>query len=495
VAVPVDPDVAADPELTEDVLRSDEAGPRVVRGGVQRAIGYLIGIALVAAASVVLLRHLGVVEFGKYTVVMSLIGIVSGVTDAGLTAVGNRELAIRPDLASRRRLMQSLLGMRLILTPIGVLFAVAFAVIAGYESAMVVGTLLAGAGLVLVNTQATIVLPLSVELKNVRVTVNDVFKNVITTSGIAVLAAAGASLLPFFTVQIAVGILALAIAPALVGTAWLVAPRFDRESWRMLFREALPIAIALALNLVYFRVLVVITSLVASSVETGLVGTSFRITEMLIGIPTLVLSVALPVLSAAGVHDHGRLKYVLQRMVEVGALTGMYLAVMIVILASPAIELIGGEQYADAAGILQIQGFALIGVFLGQVCQLGLIAIRRQRAMAWANGVALVAVIVLGLILLPAVGAEGAGIAAVLAEGLLATTLFVFLRIAKRDVAPSFAFAWKIVACGAVAVAAYWLPLNEWVNAVIGTLAFGAAALLVRAIPSEMLELVPFRRG
>ena len=490
MAVPVDPDVSPDPELSDDLLHSAEAGPKVVRGGVQRAIGYLIGIALVAGASVVLLRHLGVVEFGRYTVVMSLIGIVSGVTDSGLTAIGNRELAVRPDREERKRLLASLIGMRLVLTPIGVLCAVAFAVIAGYDSTLVVGTLLAGTGLVLVNTQSTMTLPLSVELRNFRVTLNDVLKNTITTASIAILAAAGASLLPFFTVQIAVGILMLAVAPVLVGASWLVAPSFDRATWRMLFRETLPIAIALALNLAYFRVLVVLSSLISSGTDTGLIGTSFRIIEMLIGIPTLVLTVALPVLSAAGVSNERRLGYVLQRMVEIGALTGMYLAVMIVIVAAPAIELIGGPQYSDAAGILQIQGFALIGVFLGQICQLGLISIRRQRVMAWANAVALVSVIVLGLILLPAMGPEGAGVAAVIAEFLLATTLFVFLRIAKPAVAPKFGFAWKVILCGAVGVAAVALPINPWIAAVIGTIAFGVAALATRAVPPEMLDLV-----
>src|SRR4051812_10771502 len=79
----------------DDLLRSSQAAGRVVRGGVQRLAAYGAGIALTAAASVVLLRHLGVDEFGQYVTVMSLIAIVAGVTDAGLTSIGARELALR----------------------------------------------------------------------------------------------------------------------------------------------------------------------------------------------------------------------------------------------------------------------------------------------------------------------------------------------------------------------------------------------------------------
>ena len=82
-----------------DVLRTGEAGGMVIRGGVLRGAGYGAGILLGAGTSVLLLRHLGVEDFGRYGVVIALLGIVSGVTDAGLTAVGSRELA---DPARRR---------------------------------------------------------------------------------------------------------------------------------------------------------------------------------------------------------------------------------------------------------------------------------------------------------------------------------------------------------------------------------------------------------
>ena len=72
-----------------------DAGARAVRGGMLRTAGYGVGFVLGIPTSILLLRHLGVDEFARYATVVALLGIVSGVTDAGLTAVGSRELSLR----------------------------------------------------------------------------------------------------------------------------------------------------------------------------------------------------------------------------------------------------------------------------------------------------------------------------------------------------------------------------------------------------------------
>src|SRR4051812_35816522 len=243
-----------------DPLRSEDVGLRVVRGGGLRAGGYVAGLLLVAVGSVLLLRYLGVVDFGRYVTVTALIGIVGGVTDAGLTTIGGRELSIAKPGPERDSLLAHLVTLRLVLTPIGVALATGFAVIAGYDHTMVIGTVLAGVGLVFIATQATLMLPLVVELSYARLTIGELVKQVVTVGGMAILVAAGASLLPFFALQIVAGAVALAATPLLVGRRWWKTPRADRARIRALIVEALPMATALALNVIYFRTLVIIAS-------------------------------------------------------------------------------------------------------------------------------------------------------------------------------------------------------------------------------------------
>lgn len=484
-APPLEPGSPSEP----DVLRGAGTGILVVRGGAIRAAGYGVGMLLTGVGSVFLLRHLGVVDFGRYVTVMSLVAIVSAVSDAGLTAIGNRELAVRPPGAERRALLANLTGIRIVTTLGGIVAATAFALVAGYDSAMVEGTLLASSGLLLVNVQAALALPLSVELRAGALAALELLKQVVLVVGIGLLVAAGATLLPFFLVHVAMGIAVLAALPFFLARSELVWPRLESGRWRPLAREALPLATALTLNIAYFRTLVIMASLLETGRVTGLVGTSYRVMEMLLGIPNLVLLVALPVLSAAGREDERRLAYVNQRMTEVALLASVYLALMVAIVAEPALVLFGGEEYRDAAPVLQIQVFALVGVFLGQVWQFALIAINRQRAMISANLVALVVVIGLGLVLLPAMGAEGAAVAALVAETVLAGALLVLLARARPSARPRFGFAWKVVVAGGLAASVLLVPgLPALVRVALATAAYAAAVVALRAVPPEVRD-------
>jgi O-antigen/teichoic acid export membrane protein len=474
-----------------DVLRTPRAGGLVIRGGLIRIVGYGLTVLFAALTSVFLLRSLGVEQFGLYGVVAALLGIVSSLTEAGLTQVGSRDLPLRP-AAERGRLLGTLLAVRIGLTSAGVLVAALFALAAGYESEVVVGTLIAGVGVVLVNTQVTATLPLRIELRVGTVTFFDVLAQALTCVFVGLLAALGASLLPYFGVQVAVGAILLAGTLAVVGPA-LARPRLDRAEARVLLREALPLAAAVAMNVIYLRLLVVFVSLLENDVDTGLFAASFRILELLVGLPTIVLAVALPVLAVAGAEDRERFRYGFQRLTEVALAVACFEVLLTVVLASPVIDLLFPD-FADAAPILRIQAFSLLPVFLAQTWTLGLVALRHQRSVAVGNALALGAVLVLGLVLVPAFGTTGAAVAGVITESVLAVALCVALLRLEPEVAPRLGFVWRpLVAVAAAAVVPLALDVSGWIEAAIVAPVFLAVALLVRAVPPEVLHA--FRRG
>jgi O-antigen/teichoic acid export membrane protein len=477
--------------VTTDVLRTSEAGGKVIRGGALRGAGYAAGILFGAGTSVLLLRHLGVQDFGRYGIVVALLGIVSAVTDAGLTAVGSRELAILP-AAERPALLRNLVGLRIALTLAGVAAATGFAVLAGYPGVVVAGTAIAGLGVLLLNTQSTLMLPLAIELRMGAITLLETLRHALTLVGVAVLVLAGASLLPFFGVQVAVGVVVLLLTPLLVVGVAGMRPAIDRATAKELLRESLPLAAALAMNVVYLRLLVILVSVQTDEVETGLFATSFRIFEILLGIPTLVLAVALPLLAVAGAEDRERLRYALQRMTEAAVVASLLLVLVTVVLAEPAILLLGDEQYREAAPILQVQAFALLGIFLSQVWTLGLVSLRRQRDVAVANAIVLVLVLVLGVVLVRAYDGTGGAVAAVATEGVLAVLLFWFLARADRDVVPRLGFLPRPLAAGVAGALVALLPLSPWVVAPVAAAVVIVVAFAVGAVPPEV---VPALRG
>jgi O-antigen/teichoic acid export membrane protein len=473
-----------------DILRTGEAGGRVIRGGALRALGYAAGILLGAGTSVLLLRHLGVEDFGRYGIVVALIGIVSAVTDAGLTAVGSRELAVLPP-SRRPELLRSLVALRVLLTAGGVVVATGFAVLAGYPGVVVAGTALAGLGVLLLNTQSTLMMPLAIELRLGAITLLETLRHALTLIGVAVLVLAGASLLPFFGVQIVVGIVVIALTPLFVSA---VRPALDRAAAVKLLRESLPLAAAIAMNVIYLRLLVILVSVQTDERETGLFATAFRVFEILLGIPTLVLAVALPLLAVAGAEDRDRLRYGLQRLLETAVAASLLLVLVTVVLAEDAIVLLGGEEYRDAAPILRVLAFALLGVFVSQVVTLGLVSLHRQRYVAFANAAALALVVVLGSVLIGAYEGIGGAVAAVATEAALALLLLLVLRRLDPDVTPTLGFLPRALAAGAVGAAVALVPVTAWVAAPLAAAAFLVAGFVLGAIPPEVLPALRGRK-
>lgn len=479
-----------------DVLTSPEAGGKVVRGSALRIAGYGAGIVLMAAASVLLLRYLGVVQAGRYFTVMALVTVAGTVAEAGLSVVGSRELSLRTSELGRQRLLGNLLGLRLVITPLGILGALAFAVAAGYPGEMVAGTALAGAGLMLLTLQATLMLRLTVELQNGRLTVLELIKQAVAVAGISGLVVAGASLVPFFAVQIAVGVVVIALTPALAGRTALVAPRFDRDEWRWLVRQALPVAGAFVLGTLYFRVVLLLMSLVSTEVEVGIFGTSLRIMETLAGVPVLVAGVALPVLAAAARDDPARLAYALQRLTDVAVIVGVLAVLVTAIAADEIVTIIGGEEYRAAGDVLRVQVAALLGIFLSQLWSSGLIALHRQRELLAVNGAALLAVTLLAAGLVELDGARGGAVATVLGDALLAALLLVRLRRADPSLRVQLHGLGRLVLCTVAGALVALVPgLPALLAAALAAVAFCACAWATRLLPPELLAALPPAAG
>jgi O-antigen/teichoic acid export membrane protein len=474
------------------VLSDEYVGRRVIFGSAQRGLGLAISSLFTAASAVVLLHYLRPASFGRYGTVIALVGVVYGISDMGLTATGSRELALCETGDERREVLAHILGLRIVVTSVGVIVAVAFAALAGYAQALILGTLLAGIGVLLQSVQAAMLMPLSVELRNGALAVNQVLTQAVLLAGFGILAAVGAGLVPFFAVQILVGVAMLAVVPLMLSREHIVAPRLTPARIVRLGRVALPIAVATVLGVLYLRLLVITMSLLSSKpAQIGYFVTSTRVLELVAGLPFLVVSIVLPVVTVAARDDRDRLVYMTSRVAQTMLLGGAFVALVLWTLSGTVVRVLGGARYGPAGQVLQIQGFATVTIFLTAAWQSALVGMHRLRSLVIALGAGVLAVIVAGAILIPPFQATGAAVAAVAGEAVLCLSVYLAVRQAGPGEWLPVGTALRVGAAAAAAVAAGLIPgIPEALRAVIVAGVFIAAAVILRTVPSELSDVL-----
>ena len=107
------------------------------------------------------------------------------------------------------------------------------------------------------------------------------------------------------------------------------------------------------------------------------------------------------------------------------------MALAVALSAPFVVQVLAGSGGRPAAPVLQIQAIALASTFLTMAGGFVLLSLRRHTALLVANGGVLVANVVLTLVLVHADQAQGAAIAAVVAETCLSVGLLIALMHAN----------------------------------------------------------------
>ncbi|WP_037494270.1 oligosaccharide flippase family protein [Solirubrobacter soli] len=468
-----------------DLLDTPSAGPAAIRGGVIRIAGFGAGIVITTLSAALLFRHLGVEDGGRYVTVVALVSIVAGLTDAGLTGVALRELVDR-DPSEHDSLLRNMIGMRLFLGVIGLTGAVAFAAIAGYGSAMVFGTVLAGIGAITQTFQSTLSVRLLVDLRLGWVTVLEFVRQLASVIGIALLVALGASLVWFF------GVLIPASLVAVLATVWLVRgkmpmrPRFAFGEWRELMRDIVPFAAIVLITLVYFRVALIVLSLVSDPDQVGYFGASFRVTEVLISVPQLAVAGAFPIFVRAARDDRDRLSYGIGRMFHAMTVAGAALALGLVLGASFIIEVVAGAEFAPAADVMRIQGVTLFVVFLSVTVNYALLSLRAHRPILLIWGGALLLNGIGSGILGTTHGAEGVAVATMTADILALVASCWVLARRGLPVGQWLRMMPRTLVALAPALAVWFVPIPSLAKALLGVGVYLLVLVLVRGVPEEV---------
>ena len=209
----------------------------------------------------------------------------------------------------------------------------------------------------------------------------------------------------------------------------LVRPRFEIDFglWKYLFKEALPIALAGVIFIIYFRIDVLMLSIMQGDAEVGLYSAAYKLSEPLSLIPIALLTSMFPIMSASFKTSKERLIRIYRLCVRYLFIIMLPIAIGTTILADRIIFLVYGTEFAGSATALQILIWTLVFTSAGYVLTNLLISIGKQKLYTSSMVLCAIANVTLNFILIPALSYNGAAIATVATNAVLFMASFYFV--------------------------------------------------------------------
>lgn len=315
-----------------------------------------LAVAVVGwAGTVIVARTLDQTDFGKFTFVFGLLGMMTVVTDMGLGRVAIRgvlptstESTMAPAVEPER-FAGSYVALRSTLGLVGYVLAVGFTLVAGYPSDVVRATALAGLVVVLATVSHAHEIVLQANLKMPVVATIGLAGRLVQLALLIVVALRGGQLLWFIVPAVVAELVILALKVPAARRLLAIRYRLRPAGWWPMLREALPLSIGLALATLSYRIDVVMLSQLDTFAAVGLYEIAFKFADVLHFVSLSVSAPVLTVMVTAWPDDAELLRTTARQTAAFLALLGGGLLVHFTLFAGPTIELLYGSDFGPSA--------------------------------------------------------------------------------------------------------------------------------------------------
>lgn len=449
---------------------------------------------------VVSTRYLGRARFGEIVTATVFVTVFGSVTDAGLWTVAAREIARAPE--QEKRILDNVFT-------IGIVLSVAAIVV----TLVVMELIYSGAA----HTDTR--LGIEILVAGFVVAAPGGVANAYTVArqqAVPWTAGAAAASVAFvlglgLSLAAHLGFAGIAASYAVVGVVNVLVPfgfvirhrrtglGFDFALWRRLLRWALVQGSLLAAGVIYLRVDTVLLSILSSNDEVARYGLGYRVIDVLVLVPTFMMTTLFPQLARAKPHSE-RLLALTQGAWSATVLLAVPVLLLTAGLAPEIVTVIGGAPYRSSAGVLELLAVSVVLTFLNAVVFNALIAIGQQAGLLRILLGGLALNIVLNAILIPPLAATGTALTLIITEGVLLCV--VWKLYARSGTAPRIHAPGRLIvasggAAAVIAISRFGIdprgaqPVLDLV--VTAGLSLGAYGLLVRAlhaVPPEVTEAI-----
>lgn len=372
-----------------------------------------------------LARYLGAAGFGKYSFVFAYLAFFNIVTDLGLQQILVREIARNPSTAPK--LIGNAYVIRLLLTVFAVGLAIAIITLLPYPADTTRYVYIASFMLLFISFsdfyatifQANLAMQYSVIAKLT-------FKFVSAGLILWIIFSHGTLTQVIVALVFSEGIKTLL---SYLFSRKFVRPSFaiDFRLWRYLLKECLPLALTSVIVIVYYRIDVVMLSMMKGDDAVGIYSAAYRLCDPFSLIPYALMMSLFPLMS-------GYFKTSEDKLIKTYTLAFRYLVIIALpvamgtmLVADKVILLVYDAPFADSSSVLQILIWAVMFGMVQPVFSNILVAIDRQKLIAVSTAFCAAVNIVLNFILIPVLSYNGAAVATVATTIVFLVSVFYFV--------------------------------------------------------------------
>ena len=464
---------------------------KIAHNTLVQLIGKVITVGLGLLAFAIITRTLGQDGFGQFTTVYGFLAVFGILVDLGLQMTTTRLIADPTN--NEKIIVSNALTIRLIFSIIFLAGAPLVALLFPYPTEVKIGIAAAAAGLVFVSLTTKLTSLFEKHLVMQRVVIAEIVAKTLYVILLIAAVKVNPSLLTIIIITIVESIFTFTVLLGFARRLTKISLAFDVNVWKKILTYTWPLAVTIALNLIYFKGDIIIMSIFRSEAEVGLYGAPYRILEVLINAAYLFLGLILPLLGSAVVANNlPRLRTVLQATFDFLIIMVVPLVVGGAILGRPLMLLFAGSTFAVSGELIKILLLAAAALVIGGLFGYVVVALNAQKEMIKFYALNAVVSVIGYLIFIPRFSYWGAAWMTVASEVfILLTAGIVMYR--RCGFLPSLTVAAKsLLASAAMAAVLLIVPLGFFPALLLGTVVYFLTLYLIGGINRQALREIIF---
>ncbi len=424
-----------------------------------------LGQLITVAALILLSRHLGPREFGLYSVLYSIIVFFAVPLNVGLNHIIIRE-------ANTRRTETDLIfragyGLRLILallSAIGAMIVMPLMKISGVSGIIII-TVVLSLFFSLWQSSFRLVFEAPFEA-NQRMDLSSAVNlgGRFAILGLLIVGTLyGAGLAGIIVLQTIGEIIATGLfIVALWFAQYPFIPLFNKKEMLFQFKEALPLIIVDLLIIIQTRTDILLLKTLCDDTTVGLFTPPSRLVEALILIPTVLITVSLPVMSQLAKEDRQNFEVLFRRLLKLLLSIGIISAILITFLSNIIIQLMFGEQYTYSSAILSVLVWTTPLFFIVAGWSSVLVVIGKQRWQFVVMGTMAILNVILNILFIPKYSGVGAAWAKVITNASFLLIALIPLEIRREGYILINSTLMSLVIASGIVISALYFNLTTW---------------------------------